>query len=244
MILHIPHASTNIPGEFRDQFILNNDELDNEFLHLTDAYTDELFTNPKAQAIHFPYSRLLVDVERFPNDDQESMSKVGMGMIYTHTSGGSQLRRRLSKMERTILKSLYDEHHMLLSQSVEDELTQNGQSLIVDCHSFPSKPLRCDSDQTTMRPDICLGVDGFHTSGALVTRLEETFRLRGFSVEINRPYAGTIVPLKYYGGDHRVQSIMIEINRKLYMHEPTGEKLANFAKLQQTISEILLKVWI
>jgi N-formylglutamate deformylase len=239
MILHVPHASSTIPDQFRDQYILSDDELTKEHLGLTDAYTDELFQNPAAQVVCFPYSRLLVDVERFQSDDQEPMSKVGMGMIYTQTISGRPLRRSLSKLERTNLENLYDKHHLLLTRSVKDELVHNEKSLIVDCHSFPSKPLTCDIDQSSSRPDICLGVDDFHTPGSLVITLKEAFKSLGLSVKINQPYAGTIVPLKWYAKEHRVHSVMIEINRSLYMNESTGKKLEYFTALRNELSQVL-----
>ena len=239
MILHIPHASVIIPRRFRDQFVINNEQLASELLGLTDAYTNELFESPGAQVNSFPYSRLLVDVERFQLDNQEPMSKVGMGMIYTQTISGRPLRRSLSKLETATLQKLYDKHHLLLTQSVEDELVQRGTALIVDCHSFPSKPLTCDIDQSKSRPDICLGMDSFHTPGSLLIMLEKAFKSLRLSVEVNKPYSGTIVPLKWYGKEHKVHSVMIEINRSLYMNEITGEKLDCFAALKNELSRIL-----
>ncbi len=38
-----------------------------------------------------------------------------------------------------------------------------------------------------------------------------------WSVGINRPYAGTLVPTTFYGKDQRVLSVMIEVNRRLYL---------------------------
>ena len=35
----------------------------------------------------------------------------------------------------------------------------------------------------------------------------------------NQPFSGTIVPMKHYHKDQRVQSLMIEINRWLYLAE-------------------------
>ena len=40
------------------------------------------------------------------------------------------------------------------------------------------------------------------------------------------------MPLKYYKKEKRVQSIMIELNRKLYMNEEIGDKIENFKKLK------------
>ncbi|MBQ3663473.1 MAG: N-formylglutamate amidohydrolase [Clostridia bacterium] len=38
-------------------------------------------------------------------------------------------------------------------------------------------------------------------------------------MEMNRPYSGSMVPLAYYRKDRRVMSLMIEVNRSLYMEE-------------------------
>jgi N-formylglutamate amidohydrolase len=66
---------------------------------------------------------------------------------------------------------------------------------------------------------------------------------QGFSVDINKPYAGTLVPLKFYAKDKRVTSIMIEIRRDLYMDEQTGLKNENFENIEvccrNLISQIL-----
>ena len=67
VILHIPHSSRVIPEELRNQFVLSDDELSAELRLMTDAFTDELFTLPGATVVRFPFSRLVVDVERFPD---------------------------------------------------------------------------------------------------------------------------------------------------------------------------------
>jgi N-formylglutamate amidohydrolase len=79
MILHIPHSSHIIPENLREQIVLSDADLTAELTLMTDAFTDELFSLPRTTTIRFPVSRLVVDVERFPDDAQEPMSKVGMG---------------------------------------------------------------------------------------------------------------------------------------------------------------------
>jgi len=63
---------------------------------MTDAFTDDLFVPDfvGAQTIIFPMSRLVLDPERFLNDDDEIMSALGMGVIYTRTSDGPWRRPR------------------------------------------------------------------------------------------------------------------------------------------------------
>ena len=82
MIFHIPHATRKIPAEVRNQVLLTDAELKRELLAMTDAYTDELFSAdlaPGDTTVIFPVSRLVVDPERFADDDAEPLAKRGMG---------------------------------------------------------------------------------------------------------------------------------------------------------------------
>ena len=220
MILHIPHSSRLIPHNLRDQIVLSDDDLSAELTRMTDAFTDELFTLPMTTTVLFPISRLLVDVERFPDDTMEPMSKAGMGMIYTRTSCGNQLKRTLEPHEtRNLVSQYYEPHHQALFAEVRAELEKHGKALIIDCHSFPSRPLPCDEDQSIPRPDFCIGTDPFHTPRALTQMATGNLTKMGYSVEINRPYSGSLVPMAFYGKDRRVASIMVEVNRSVYMDE-------------------------
>jgi N-formylglutamate deformylase len=242
MILHLPHASRRIPSAMRNQIILDDSALCAELLLLTDAYTDELFAHPKATPIRFDLSRLLIDPERFPDEAMDPMTQMGMGRIYEKTVDGTRLKRVLHETERAKLISFYDAHHAKLEAACAQEIERIGQTLIVDCHSFPSTPLNSDLDPVVDRPAICIGSDPFHTPPELVTSICEHFEALGLRVEENRPYVGTLVPFDRLGKDVRVKSVMIEVNRELYMNEETGEKSAGFAQLQQAVEDCLGKV--
>ncbi len=240
MILHIPHSSPVIPENFRDQIVLSDEDLLAELLLMTDWHTDELFVYPDASIVQFPISRLLVDVERFSDDAAEPMSRVGMGVIYTSTSHGKQLKRELQLQEREIIVSRYYEpHHRELHETVKKELETWGNALIVDCHSFPSSPLPCDADRSTPRSDFCIGSDAFHTPDSLVQLAEQTLMKLGHVPTLNRPYSGSIVPIAYYKKNLRVSSIMIEINRSLYMDEIKGVKRSEFVLIKKQIGALL-----
>ena len=206
---------------------------------MTDAFTDELFSAPGARVVRFPMARLCVDVERFPEDAEEPMSKVGMGMIYTRTAHGKKLRRVLDANEKRELFENYQNHHGILTNAVKQALKEDGKALIIDCHSFPSTPLPCDVNQETPRPDFCIGTDSFHTSSQFAKIVGDCIKNKGYRLGIDMPYAGTIVPLDYYRKDHRVTSIMIEVNRSLYMNETSGTKTESFAATKENIQSIL-----
>jgi N-formylglutamate deformylase len=240
MILHIPHSSDMIPENLRDQIILSDADLAAELNSMTDAFTEQLFVLPEVTVIRFPISRLLVDVERFRNDEKEPMSKFGMGMIYTRTASGSKLKRTLGSQEkRSLVRQYYDSHHQALLMAVEIELAKLGNALIIDCHSFPSQPLLCDNDQSIPRPQICIGTDSFHTPAVLIQTMLSSLKKMGCSTRVNQPYKGTLVPTAFYKKDRRVASIMVEINRSLYMDEITGKKNGKFDSIKKQIGSLL-----
>ena len=90
IILHIPHSSLTIPEEALHQY--DTSFFQEEFLLMTDRYTDELFGLPYSSIV-FPYSRLFCDVERFRDDSQEEMSQKGMGVVYTKTHNNIEYRK-------------------------------------------------------------------------------------------------------------------------------------------------------
>ncbi len=86
MIFHIPHASTAIPPAIRAGIVLSDEQLAEEILKITDWFTDDLFgSHARAgdTALVYSVSRLIVDPERFIDDAQEPMAKVGMGVVFT-----------------------------------------------------------------------------------------------------------------------------------------------------------------
>jgi N-formylglutamate deformylase len=220
-VLHVPHASVKVPDNVLNTFLLDGDELRQEVLRMTDWYTDTLFALPSetATTVKFPVSRLVVDPERFVDDAAEPMAGVGMGAVYTRTSSGEALRGPLSTSSRNkLLADYYAPHHRNLTQVVERSIEKHGTCLILDAHSFSSQPLPHEPDQSPHRPDICIGTDEFHTSKDLTDLTFKTFEREGWAVGINCPFSGSLVPAKFYKQTKRVRSIMIEVNRSLYMN--------------------------
>lgn len=213
---------------------------------MTDSYTDELFQIDASLAtpVVFPISRLVLDPERFLDDSREEMSKRGMGAVYTRTSGGELLRIEKNTPERErLINEYYHPHHHRLTEAVQSTLEHHGYCLIIDCHSFASVPLPHEPNQAADRPDICLGTDEFHSPEELVIKALELLKNAGFRSEINRPFSGSLVPGLFYGCDRRVISIMIEVNRRLYMDETSGGRLPTFnalrARLHSTLKDII-----
>ena len=240
MILHIPHASQDIPSY--EGYLLSPDRLREEMHLLTDQSTDELFRNDEAIHIQSPCSRIFCDMERFEDDAQEPMSRAGMGVLYTHTDSGEHMRELNEQLRERILDGFYRPHHRRFAAAVDAELRTTGKSLIVDCHSYPDRPLQRDLDRRLQRPDFNIGTDSFHTSKALIEKASEFFAERGYSLGVDWPYAGSIVPMEHYRSNKNVQSIMLEVNRRLYMHDGSGERLPQFESIRGVVQDFLRAV--
>jgi N-formylglutamate amidohydrolase len=213
---------------------------------LTDWFTDELFTIPGASAVCTPISRVVLDTERFTDDAQEPAARFGQGVIYTHGVNGEPLRRALSDQERAhLLANYYTPWHLKLKASIYEHLQEFGFCAVIDCHSFPNERLPTETSQTAQRPDICIGTHPTNTPRWLGKLVSSEFNSKGLSVALNQPFAGALLP-KVFSGDPRVLSLMIEINRDLYLlptslHE-AKQKRENFATLQILLQHVLLTI--
>ena len=114
--------------------------------------------------------------------------------------------------------------------------------LIIDGHSFPALPLPYELNQRAFRPDFCIGTDDFHTSEELVATVEKELQSLGYSTARDQPFSGTIVPMKHYRKDRRVQSLMIEINRWLYLAEDysvDSERIETLVSVLRRVGKVL-----
>ena len=240
-IFHIPHASRAIPAELALSFLPDQERLEYELLIMTDAWTDKLVEpiSTKAKRVLFPVSRLVVDPERFLCDDDEPMSAKGMGAPYTQLSSGEPLRRLTVADRNHLISTYYIPHHAALSAAVAADLDASYCSLIVDVHSFSSKPLPHELDQSLPRPEICIGVDEFHSPFPKGFDIISACGAYGFGCSVNKPFSGSIVPSAFWNRDHRVKSFMIEVRRDLYMNEKNGVKLGDFDATSKSVCALI-----
>lgn len=242
VVVHVPHNCLQIPQEVRGQFVLSDAALQQELALMTDHHTLSLFASevPSGQLACSQVSRLVVDVERFELDADEPMSARGMGAIYQCTHALRPLRRPLSEVEREeLLSRWYRPHHQWLSDCVDHALLRFDRALVIDAHSYPSSPLPYEVDEGAHRPEICIGADEYHTPGSLVDDLVSRLEAAGLECAVNTPFAGALVPAKHYRRDPRVQAVMIEVRRDVYLDEATCTPLPGLAALASTLRRCL-----
>ena len=229
MILHIPHSSTKID-------YIKIKDVQNNINQITDLYTDELFQYDTAGfEIIFPYNRLVVDVERFKNDPMDYFCK---GYIYKTDVFNNTIKRDKSN---PIFEKLYDEHHRKLNNAVHEYLNFFPIAFVIDCHSFPDIPFEWEQYKFEKRPDICLGINFNNTPFEVIKLLFDYFKNHNLTVGINNPYEGAIIPSDFEHRSDEVKTIMIEVNRSLYLDKEYN-KSNNFDNIKKIINGAIDKI--
>ena len=215
VLLHVPHSSAVIPDWVRERILLSDVQLEAEIHRMRDSYTDAIAATAAEQAQIRPHlflnelARQVIDPERFP-DDREAMAKIGHGAVYLKTSQLTPLREDDPAHIAELLDRYFHPYARQMANEVETILEARGVVTVLDLHSFPREALPYEVSDGA-RPSICLGVDEFHTPPELIDAARGAFS--DFDIAINTPFAGTYVPLKFYGSDARVHGLMIEVRR-------------------------------
>lgn len=238
ILFHVPHSSLKIPKVFWSICTKDADYISKTNLLLSDYLTDKLVPEGSKKLV-FKYSRIFCDVEKFKDDSKEIMSEKGMGIVYTRDCD-EEITTPNKQYKRKVIKSYYDKFHKKLDKLTTNILKKYGKCMIVDLHSYSDERVK-KLFNSTNNPDICIGVDPFYTDQTLIDVTIEHFKKAGYLVEINKPYSGTIIPNKYLRVcDPRLKSIMIEINKRVYLDDPKDfQKLAGVIEEYKKIVEEL-----
>lgn len=216
IILSIPHAGIKGLGHIKCD---NKVNLISEVRRWTDWYTDLVFIPEKkmdrVKHIMAEYSRYVVDVERRLNDP---LAEEGKGIIYTKYDGQ---HRYVDEEERTKLMAYYYDYQDRLKSMLSEH------SLLIDCHSFPS-------DLSDV--DICIGYneDWSKPTDFVIDLVVESFKQQGYKVGINTPFSNSIAPETGY----TYNSIMIELNKRVYLNEQTLDFNDNAPKLREQLASL------
>ena len=247
IICDSPHSGTFFPKDFH----YNCKKKD--LLRFSDLYVDELISDlPSigATPLSALFPRTYVDVNRRRNDIDEAFletswdeevsrkgrAKSGHGVIFQTAYDGKKIydQKLTSSHVKHRLAHYYDPYHRTLASEIRLLKEKHGSVLHINFHSMPS------NYGFVSLPDIVLGnLNGVSSDSYFLHKIRDLFHEKGYSVALNHPYKGAEI-LRQSGHPHRgVQSVQIEINRKLYMNENTLEKNNNVETIRNDITFIV-----
>lgn len=252
-----PHSGRVYPPEF-----LAISRLDPNTLRSSeDCYVDVLFQSVAslgAPLISARFPRAYLDLNREPYEldpdlveeplpahanTQSIRVAGGLGTVARIVADGEEIYRNRLSLRHVLsrIEQLYFPFHTELTRLVDQTREVFGYAVLIDCHSMPSAAMTPGGGS---RPDIVVG-DRFGASAdprvSLIVR--DAFIKRGFKVQMNRPYAGGYIT-EHQGRPARgVHAVQLEINRGLYVDEPTFEPTRGFDVLQKAINDIVRELF-
>jgi N-formylglutamate amidohydrolase len=199
-----------------------------ENARVADWHTESMISEAD-QSLVFPFGRVFCDVERFVDDPLE---KVGQGIYYTHTVDRILLRDAEPRAVE-IARQLHRNWHEALSNAVFESLSYTP-VVLIDMHSYSD--FQADQTFSAARPDICLGLNTLMKKLPRFKPVKAMLERHGYSVAINAPYEGAIVPRNMDSAPD-LACIMFEVHKRLYLDAAGDIEPRGFGRLQLALNE-------
>jgi N-formylglutamate amidohydrolase len=252
-VINSPHSGRVYPVSFLAQSRLTTDAIRKS----EDCFVDDLFSgavNLGAPLLSATFPRAYLDVNREPFEldpkmfietlpayvnSQSLRVGSGLGTIPRIVGDGMEIyRHRLSVSEAlSRIESIYRPYHKRLRDLIIRTRAHFGVAFLLDCHSMPGS---VRLGERGLKPDFIIG-DRFGSSAdreftnAAFTILHEL----GFTVSLNKPYAGGFITEHYGRPVQGIHALQIEVNRSIYMDEQSCRKSDGFLPLKSAIDRFL-----
>lgn len=255
LLLDSPHSGQEYPNDFQSEASAA------ELLSAWDAYVEQLWLGAVgfgAQLLAAQFPRVVIDPNRDSLDiDPEMMlepwpSQWGVLAPTPYSVRGMGLIRQLILPNRPMYHSplpvtevknridnLYMPYHTALEDGISSLKKRFGRVWHINCHSMKSRPNAMNVDEGRPRPDFVISDAGGTTSSPEFGDFVET-RLRefGYSTSRNVPYLGGHIVRKFGCPSQGVNSIQIEINRRLYLDESRVSPSEDYPLLRKNLTRL------
>lgn len=250
-----PHSGEKLPPEAN--WLLGKNEV--TLLRDVDRFVD-LFYRPISKELDIPFifspwSRYVIDLNRFPGDIDKDSVKDSINPSGSHTSGLHWVKTShdevlmntpISRELHDILVAAYFEPFHKSIQNHFDHYKHKGHKRVfhLDAHSMPSMGKQMHRDPGEKRKEIVISdQDGTSCDPKFRDLIVDAYKSAGFEVALNWPYKGGRITQTYGNPANGRHTIQVEMNRAIYMNEDTKELLVDehkevLDKIQKTIKTI------
>lgn len=166
----------------------------------------------------------------------------GLGLIKTKSRYGEPFQeRRLSVAEiEERLARWYRPYHAELKRLIEATHARFGVVRQISCHCMSAVGAPTHPDAGRPRADFCVSdLKGRTASSAAMSLVIDTLKQYGYSVSVNDPYVGNELIGRHGNPARGIDSIQIEINKKLFMDTKTFRKTDGFDRLKADLDRLL-----
>ena len=171
-----------------------------------------------------------------------AISKLGLGLLKTKSRYGEPVHERKLQVHEVMerLHGYYRPYHAELSRIIRDLKSSAGFVYHLSCHCMSAIGAPTHPDPGQERKDFCIGnINGRTCSPATLDFVASVIEGLGYSCSINFPYAGAELNARHGDPAGGVESIFIEINKKLFMDTGTFRKTEGFHKVKADATHLL-----
>lgn len=247
-----PHSGRKYPVDMVERSVLSPMTLRSS----EDAYVDQLFESSVSHGAVFLnaiYPRAFVDLNRQIDElDPALIESVANRTLNARVLSGLGVIPRVVANARAIysgkltraeadqrIAEVWQPYHAALEELLQETKAEFGQALLVDCHSMPREALKHVRTASGSRPQIVIGDrHGASAHGVFVDGIEAAFRVEGFDVIRNVPFAGAFITQQYGRPARNQHCVQIEIDRSLYMDEQTLAPSDAFEDVKQALDRV------
>ena len=169
----------------------------------------------------------------------------GLGLIKSRSRYGEPFQERklaVAEIEERLAR-YYRPYHAELRRIIEDLHARFGLVRQISCHCMSALGAPTHPDAGRPRPDFCVSdIKGKTTSPEFLALVVDKLSSMGYSVGINEPYIGNELIGRHGNPARGVDSVQIEVNKKLFMDTQTFRKTADCTKLKSDIDQLLRTV--
>jgi len=249
-----PHSGKTYPNDFNYQVPFS------ELHQAEDAFVDEMYeTAPKhgCRLLAAKFPRSYIDANRNEHDfdprefegewtghtpNPTVKTQNGEGLIWLRLDWTRDIYEGKLTVEdiKHRIDTYWRPYHAQMVEGIDRLVEKFGYAYHINCHSMPNLGLQGDPSGSKPRADFVLGDrDGTTCEPGFTNTIKRFLESRGYSVAVNDPYKGVELVERYSDPAKGRHSMQLEINRRLYMDEQSGEKIAGFTPLKDTITALI-----
>ncbi len=222
-------------------------------------YVEELCAGAPAVGATMLYAcfpNTYLDPNRNASDSDESMiegkwpgpitksdfTERGLGLLKRLSRYGTNFQeRKLTVAEvQERLRIYHEPYHQELARILAAFRATHGKAFQLSFHCMSAIGAPTHADPGQARADFNIGdVHGITCSPEFLKFIASTLESLGHSVSINFPYYGGELTRRHSDPKNRINSIFIEINKKLFIDIKTFKRTDGFARTKASVDELL-----
>jgi N-formylglutamate amidohydrolase len=169
----------------------------------------------------------------------------GLGLIKRYSRYGTEMQeRKLTVAElQDRLTRYHEPYHLELARILAQMRAVSGRAVQLSFHCMSAVGAPTHADPGKERADFCIGdVKGTTCTPALFDLVGGTLERLGHTVSRNFPYYGGELTRRHSNPAAGVESVFIEINKRLFIDTKTFKKTAGFGAVKASVDALLAAV--